>query len=81
MIRLLLVDYGEVISTPPPEDTITDLAALADQPHAIFLDRYRQHREAVYAVTADRSHRFETCALQPIGIPPRSGIPSSAFRR
>ena len=27
MIRLLLVDYGEVISTPLPEDTITDLAA------------------------------------------------------
>jgi hypothetical protein len=36
MIRLLLVDYGEVIST---------------------------------------------CALQPIGMPPRSGIPSSAFHR
>jgi hypothetical protein len=40
MIRLLLVDYGEVISTPLPEDTITDLAALADQPRAIFRDRY-----------------------------------------
>jgi hypothetical protein len=26
MIRHLLVDYGEVISTPPREDTITDLA-------------------------------------------------------
>jgi putative hydrolase of the HAD superfamily len=46
MIRLLLVDYGEVISTPLPEDTITDLAALADQPRAIFLDRYWQHRPA-----------------------------------
>jgi hypothetical protein len=32
MIRLLHVDYGEVISTPLPEDTITDLAAPADQP-------------------------------------------------
>jgi hypothetical protein len=32
MIRLLLVDYGEVISTPLPDDAITDLAALADQP-------------------------------------------------
>jgi hypothetical protein len=40
MIRLLLVDYGEVISTPLPEGTITDLAALADQPRAIFLGRY-----------------------------------------
>jgi hypothetical protein len=32
MTRLLLVGYGEVISPPLPEDTITDLAALADQP-------------------------------------------------
>ena len=32
MIRLLLVDYGEVISTLLPEDTITHLAALANQP-------------------------------------------------
>ena len=46
MIRLLLVDYGEVISTPLPEGTITDLAALADQPRAVFLDRYWQHRPA-----------------------------------
>jgi hypothetical protein len=46
MIRLLLVDYGEVISTPLPEDTIIGLAALADQPRAIFLDRYWQHRPA-----------------------------------
>jgi hypothetical protein len=46
MIRRLLVDYGEVISTPLPEDTITDLAALADQPRAIFLGRYWQHRPA-----------------------------------
>jgi putative hydrolase of the HAD superfamily len=46
MIRLLLVDYGEVISTPLPEDTITDLAVLADQPRAIFLDRYWLHRPA-----------------------------------
>jgi hypothetical protein len=29
MIRLLLLDDGEVISAPLPEDTITDLAALA----------------------------------------------------
>ena len=46
MIRLLLVDYGEVISTPLPEGTITDMAALADQPRAIFFDRYWQHRAA-----------------------------------
>jgi putative hydrolase of the HAD superfamily len=46
MIRRLLVDYGEVISSPLPEDTITDLAAVADEPRATFLDRYWQHRPA-----------------------------------
>jgi putative hydrolase of the HAD superfamily len=46
MIRLLFVDYGEVISTPLPEGTVTELAALADQPCAIFLDRYWQYRPA-----------------------------------
>lgn len=46
MIRHLLVDYGEVISTPLPEETITDLAALASQPRAAFLDRYWRHRPA-----------------------------------
>ena len=46
MIRRLLVDYGEVISTPLPENTITDLAALAGQPPATFLDRYWHHRPA-----------------------------------
>ena len=44
MIRLLLVDYGEVISAPLPEETITDLAALAGLPRATFLDRYWRHR-------------------------------------
>jgi putative hydrolase of the HAD superfamily len=46
MIRHLLVDYGEVISTPLPESTITGLAALAGQPRATFLDRYWHHRPA-----------------------------------
>ncbi len=46
MIRHLLVDYGEVISAPLAESTITGLAALAGQPRAIFLDRYWQHRPA-----------------------------------
>jgi hypothetical protein len=46
MIRRLLVDYGEVISVPLPETTITSLAALADQPRATFLDRYWHHRPA-----------------------------------
>jgi putative hydrolase of the HAD superfamily len=46
MIRLLLVDYGEVLSAPLPQDTITDLAGLAGQPRATFLDRYWQHRAA-----------------------------------
>ena len=46
MIRNLLVDYGEVISTPLSENTITDLAAVADQPRDTFLDRYWHHRPA-----------------------------------
>ena len=46
MIRRLLVDYGEVISAPLPEETITDLAALAGRPRAAFLDRYWHHRPA-----------------------------------
>jgi putative hydrolase of the HAD superfamily len=46
MIRRLLVDYGEVISTPLAESAITDLAALAGQPRAAFLDRYWHHRAA-----------------------------------
>jgi putative hydrolase of the HAD superfamily len=46
MIRRLLVDYGEVISTRLPDETITDLAALAGRPRAAFLDRYWHHRPA-----------------------------------
>ena len=40
MIRRLLVDYGEVLSAPLAEDAIADLAFLAGQPRATFLDRY-----------------------------------------
>lgn len=46
MIRRLLVDYGEVISTRLPENTITDLASLAGQPRDTFLDRYWCYRPA-----------------------------------
>ena len=46
MIRRLLVDYGEVLSAPLTEVAIADLAALADQPRATFLDRYWQLRPA-----------------------------------
>jgi putative hydrolase of the HAD superfamily len=46
MIRRLLVDYGEVISTPLPQETITALAALAEQPGEKFLDRYWHYRAA-----------------------------------
>jgi putative hydrolase of the HAD superfamily len=42
----LLVDYGEVLSAPLAEDAIADLAALAGQPRATFLDRYWQLRPA-----------------------------------
>jgi putative hydrolase of the HAD superfamily len=46
MIRRLLVDYGEVLSAPLAEDAIADLAALAGQSRATFLDRYWQFRPA-----------------------------------
>ena len=46
MIRRLLVDYGEVISTPLAQNTITALADLAGQPRATFLGRYWRHRPA-----------------------------------
>jgi putative hydrolase of the HAD superfamily len=42
----LLVDYGEVLSAPLAEDAIADLAALAAQPRAAFLDRYWRLRPA-----------------------------------
>jgi putative hydrolase of the HAD superfamily len=44
MIRRLLVDYGEVLSAPLAEEAIADLAALAGQPRASFLDRYWRFR-------------------------------------
>jgi putative hydrolase of the HAD superfamily len=46
VIRRLLVDYGEVLSAPLAEEAIADLAALAGQPRAAFLDRYWQFRPA-----------------------------------
>jgi putative hydrolase of the HAD superfamily len=46
MIRHLLVDYGEVISAPLAEGTMTGLAALAECPRATFLDRYWRFRPA-----------------------------------
>jgi putative hydrolase of the HAD superfamily len=46
MIRHLLVDYGEVISAPLAEGAVTELAALAGQPRAVFLDGYWRHRPA-----------------------------------
>ena len=46
MIRRLLVDYGEVLSAPLAEEAIADLAALAGQPRAAFLDRYWRLRPA-----------------------------------
>ena len=46
MIRRLLVDYGEVLSAPLAEDAVADLAALAGQPRATFIDRYWRLRPA-----------------------------------
>jgi putative hydrolase of the HAD superfamily len=46
MIGRLLVDYGEVISAPLGQQTITELAALAEQPGETFLGRYWHYRPA-----------------------------------
>jgi putative hydrolase of the HAD superfamily len=46
VIRYLLVDYGEVISAPLADSAISELAALAGQPRAVFLDGYWRHRPA-----------------------------------
>ena len=46
MIEWLLVDYGEVISVPLPDDTSNELATLAGQTPAEFLQRYWQARPA-----------------------------------
>jgi putative hydrolase of the HAD superfamily len=42
----LLVDYAEVISHPQTEDAIAGLAASADLPADVFLQRYWEHRPA-----------------------------------
>jgi putative hydrolase of the HAD superfamily len=46
VIEWLLVDYGEVISLPLPDDTSNELASLAGQNPAEFLQRYWQARPA-----------------------------------
>jgi hypothetical protein len=46
MIRWLLVDYGETISTRLPADTVNDLAALAGLQREDFLHRYWRARPA-----------------------------------
>ncbi len=46
VIEWLLVDYGEVISVPLPDDTSNELATLAGQNPAEFLQRYWQARPA-----------------------------------
>lgn len=54
--RRLLVDYGEVLSAPLAEEAIADLAALAGQPRAAFLDRYWGFRRP----TISASRRWST---------------------
>ncbi|HEY1988182.1 MAG TPA: HAD family phosphatase [Acidimicrobiales bacterium] len=44
MITHLLVDYGEVISTPPPAGTLPDLAQLSGLPADELGRRYWHHR-------------------------------------
>ena len=70
MIRHLLVDYGEVISTPLSENTITELAALADQPRDTFLDRYWHHRLAYDLGQSPTDYWSEVLARDLAGSPP-----------
>jgi putative hydrolase of the HAD superfamily len=70
MIRHLLVDYGEVISTPLSENAITDLAALADQPRDTFLHRYWHHRPAYDLGQSPADYWSEVLARDLAGSPP-----------
>src|SRR5258706_16452201 len=70
MIRHLLVDYGEVISTQRSENTITDLAALADQPRDTFLDRYWHHRPAYDLGQSPADYWSEVLDRDLAGSPP-----------
>jgi putative hydrolase of the HAD superfamily len=70
MIRHLLVDYGEVISTPLTENTITDLADLADQPRDTFLDRYWHHRPAYDLGQSPAGYWSEVLDRDLAGAPP-----------
>jgi hypothetical protein len=47
VIEWLLADYGEVISAPLPDDTSNELAILAGQDPAEFLQWYWQARPAI----------------------------------
>ena len=42
--RILLVDYGEVLSEAQPAETLGAMAELARMPVASFVDRYWEHR-------------------------------------
>jgi putative hydrolase of the HAD superfamily len=42
----LLVDYGEVISLPQPQDTLTRMAELTGLEMPVFVERYWEHRPA-----------------------------------
>ena len=70
MIRHLLVDYGEVISKPLSQNTITDLATLAEQPLETFLHRYWHHRPAYDLGQSPADYWSEVLVRDLAGSPP-----------
>src|ERR1700683_3899924 len=56
MTRWILADYGEVISTPLPAETIGELADLAGQQADEFRDRYWKFRTLYDLRQSDRAY-------------------------
>ncbi len=53
---VLLVDYGEVVSQPQPEEAIAAMARLAGLERERFLERYWEHRPAYDAGEGAREY-------------------------
>jgi putative hydrolase of the HAD superfamily len=56
MTRWVLADYGEVISSPLPAETILELADRAGMPAGEFRDRYWEFRPAYDLGLSDRAY-------------------------
>jgi putative hydrolase of the HAD superfamily len=62
----LLVDYGEVISEPQPEDTIAAMASLAGLEVTEFVARYWQYRPAYDAGSDARTYWSQVIDSRPL---------------